>query len=102
MHEPEDGMLEHIIDTIKITERSGEVDDKLKRIGKHAYTYRHLRTLWILHYSFHAYVNMLLHKFKEKTHLGNCKKYTVLRLCSKRYLTALGVGVADDCSMVIK
>ena len=66
LHEPEYAMFKHIIDTIKITERHGELDDKLKRIGKHAYTYRQMRTLWLLHYSFHAYINMLLHKKKDK------------------------------------
>ena len=59
MHEPEYAMFEHIIDTIKITERRCELDDKLKRIGKRADTYRQMRTSWILHYSFNAYVNML-------------------------------------------
>ena len=54
-----------IIDTIKTTKHHGELDDKLKRIGEHAYKYRQMRTLWVFHYSFHAYINILLHQLKE-------------------------------------
>ena len=36
LHELEYAMFRHIIDTIKITEHHGELDDKLKRIGEHA------------------------------------------------------------------
>ena len=38
----------------------------LVEIGEHAYKYRQTRTLWGFHYSFHAYINMLSHKFKDQ------------------------------------
>ena len=55
-----------IIDTIKGNENHVELDDKLKRIGEHAYRYRQMRTLWVFHYAFHAYINKLSQKFKDQ------------------------------------
>ena len=66
LHGYEYALFQHLIDTIKNTKHRNKLDGKLKLIGEHAYRCRGYPTLCVFHYSFHAYVNILLHKLKNQ------------------------------------
>ena len=58
--------FKNIINTIKQTNDPNELDKKLNKIGILLYQCRQRKSLSIAHYSFHGYVNLLLHKHNDK------------------------------------